>query len=63
MRFTPVVIIVLLLVSCSKGITKILKNPDPEYKLRIAEKYFVQKKKGLNPTLPLAVLKPIKNPF
>jgi outer membrane protein assembly factor BamD len=33
-----------LLNSCSKGITKILKSPDPEYKLRMAEKYYVQKK-------------------
>ncbi len=24
--------------------TKILKSPDPEYKLRVAEKYFVDKK-------------------
>ena len=32
-----------LLTSCSKGITKILKSPDPEYKLRIAEKYYVKK--------------------
>jgi outer membrane protein assembly factor BamD len=34
----------IFLSSCSKGITKILKSPDPEYKLRVAEKYFVQKK-------------------
>lgn len=27
-----------------KSISKILKNPDPEYKLRIAEQYFVKKK-------------------
>lgn len=44
MRFIPVLIAVLFLAGCSKSITKILKNPDPEYKLRIAEKYFVQKK-------------------
>ena len=37
-------IVALFVASCSKGINKILKNPDPEYKLRIAEKYFVQKK-------------------
>ena len=44
MRFIPVLIAVIFLSSCSKGITKILKNPDPEYKLRIAEQYFVKKK-------------------
>lgn len=44
MRFLPVIIALLVLSSCSKSLTKILKNPDPEYKLRIAEKYFVQKK-------------------
>ena len=44
MRLLPVVLIVLLLSSCSKGINKVLKNPDPEFKLRVAEKYFVQKK-------------------
>ena len=44
MRFIPVLIAVFILGSCSKGITKILKNPDPEYKLRIAEQYFVKKK-------------------
>lgn len=44
MRFIPVLIAIFFLGSCSKGITKILKNPDPEYKLRIAEQYFVKKK-------------------
>jgi outer membrane protein assembly factor BamD len=44
MRFIPLVIVAIFLVSCSKGISKILKSPDPEYKLRVAEKYFVQKK-------------------
>jgi outer membrane protein assembly factor BamD len=44
MRFVPVIIALLLFCSCSKSITKILKNPDPEYKLRVAEKYYVQKK-------------------
>jgi len=44
MRFVPVIIALIFLSSCSKGITKILKSPDPEYKLRVAEKYFVQKK-------------------
>ncbi|HRO69025.1 MAG TPA: outer membrane protein assembly factor BamD [Chitinophagaceae bacterium] len=44
MRTIPVFLLVLFLTSCGKGINKILKNPDPEYKLRVAEKYFVQKK-------------------
>lgn len=44
MRFIPILIAVFFLSSCSKGITKILKSPDPEYKLRVAEKYFAQKK-------------------
>ena len=30
--------------STSKSINKILKNPDPAYKLRLAEQYFVKKK-------------------
>jgi len=44
MRFVPVIIALFFLTSCSKSITKILKSPDPEYKLRMAEKYYVQKK-------------------
>ena len=32
------------LVACNKSMTKLLKNPDPDYKLRIAEQYFVKKK-------------------
>lgn len=45
MRFLPIFIIaVVLLAGCSKGINKILKSPDPEYKLKMAEKYYVQKK-------------------
>jgi outer membrane protein assembly factor BamD len=43
MRFTPLLIAIFVLGGCSKSITKILKNPDPEYKLRIAEQYFVKK--------------------
>lgn len=35
---------VILLTSCTKSINKILKSPDPEYKLRMAEKYYVKKK-------------------
>ena len=44
MRFIPVFIAIIILASCNKSMTKILKNPDPEYKLRIAEQYFVKKK-------------------
>jgi outer membrane protein assembly factor BamD len=44
MRFLPVLIIVLILGGCRSQMTKILKNPDPEYKLRMAEQYFVKKK-------------------
>jgi outer membrane protein assembly factor BamD len=45
MRFIPVLLALVILGSCSnKSMTKVLKNPDPEYKLRIAEKYFVEKK-------------------
>ena len=43
MRVFLLVIIIGLLSSCS-GITKVLKNKDPEYKLRMAEQYFVKKK-------------------
>jgi outer membrane protein assembly factor BamD len=35
---------VFLLGGCSQGITKVLKNKDPEYKLRMAEQYFAKKK-------------------
>jgi outer membrane protein assembly factor BamD len=44
MRFAPFLILIVFLSSCSRSINKILKNPDPEYKLRMAEKYYVQKK-------------------
>ena len=45
MRFIPVLLITILLASCGgKSINKVLKSPDPEYKLRVAEKYYVQKK-------------------
>jgi len=60
MRFTLFVFIALFLVSCGggkkaaqkstasssqkKSLGKILKNPDPAYKLRIAEQYYVKKK-------------------
>ncbi len=44
MRIITVLLAVIFLSACSKGINKILKSADPEYKLRMAEKYFVQKK-------------------
>ena len=44
MRKVPVLIALFLLSACSKSISKVMKNPDPEYKLRMAEKYFVQEK-------------------
>jgi outer membrane protein assembly factor BamD len=43
MRFVPVLIAVIFLSSCSRGVNTILKKPDPEYKLRYAEQYFVKK--------------------
>ena len=43
MRVFLILIIAGLLVSCN-GINKILKSKDPEYKLRMAEQYFVKKK-------------------
>jgi outer membrane protein assembly factor BamD len=44
MRFIPFLIAVIFFCSCNKSINKILKNPDPEFKLRVAEQYFVKKK-------------------
>jgi outer membrane protein assembly factor BamD len=44
MKLSHLVIVAVILGSCSRGISKILKNPDPAYKLRIAEQYFVKKK-------------------
>ena len=43
MRYCWIFIGTIFLCSCG-GMTKILKNPDPNYKLRIAEQYFVKKK-------------------
>jgi len=43
-NFFWIVIVGLILSSCSNSMTKLLKNPDPAYKLRIAEQYFVKKK-------------------
>jgi outer membrane protein assembly factor BamD len=57
MRISFILIFALFLAGCSnskhvskkavplkKGISKILKNPDPAYKLRMAEQFFVKKK-------------------
>ena len=43
MRILILVLIIGSLAGCG-GITKILKSPDPEYKLRMAEQYYVKKK-------------------
>ncbi len=39
-----IIITALLLSACNKSMTKLLKNPDPEFKLRLAEQFFVKKK-------------------
>lgn len=44
MRFIPVLVLIVLLGGCGPSLNKVLKSPDPEYKLRMAEKYYVQKK-------------------
>jgi len=44
MKFSGIVLIALLLVSCQQGINKILKNKDQAYKLRMAEQYYTKKK-------------------
>ncbi len=43
MRIVLFFMAALMLAGCSKSINKIVKNPDPEYKLRMAEKYYVKK--------------------
>ena len=43
MRLVLILSIIALLAGCH-GVNKILKNKDPEYKLRMAEKYYVKKK-------------------
>jgi len=43
MRLFFVFIVTIFLFSC-KGINKVLKSKDPEYKLRMAEQYYVKKK-------------------
>ena len=44
MRFSWILIAGLILGSCGANVGKLLKNPDPAYKLRMAEQYFVKKK-------------------
>lgn len=43
MKFFFIAFVFLLMTGC-QGISKVLKNKDPEYKLRMAEQYFVKKK-------------------
>lgn len=43
MKFVTVVLFSIILCSCG-GISKVLKSKDPEYKLRMAEQYYVKKK-------------------
>ncbi|MCX6319280.1 MAG: outer membrane protein assembly factor BamD [Bacteroidetes bacterium] len=45
-RFGWILLIAVLITGCksSRSLSKILKNPDPDFKLRIAEQYFVKKK-------------------
>jgi len=43
MKFSGVLILLIALAGC-KGINSVLKNPDPKYKLRMAEQYYVKKK-------------------
>ena len=45
MKFTWILVMGLFLASCGKNsIGKLLKNPDPAYKLRMAEQFYVKKK-------------------
>ncbi len=44
MKFTWILIIALIVSSCAGSLSKVLKNPDPAYKLRIAEQYYVKGK-------------------
>ncbi|MDB5207518.1 MAG: bamD [Flavisolibacter sp.] len=44
MKFTAAVFLLILLTSCGQSINKVLKNPDPQYKLRMAEQYYANKK-------------------
>ena len=44
MRLSWIFIVAVVLSSCGSGMNKIMKNPDPNFKLRIAEQYFAKKK-------------------
>src|SRR5688572_12846092 len=43
MKFCCILLLSFFLVSCG-GFNKVMKSKDPEYKLRMAEQYFVKKK-------------------
>ncbi|HVG40267.1 MAG TPA: outer membrane protein assembly factor BamD [Chitinophagaceae bacterium] len=43
MKFFTILLLSLSLISCN-GINKVLKNKDPQYKLRMAEQYYASKK-------------------
>src|ERR1051325_5654630 len=43
MRIIFAILLIAMLSSCG-GITKVMKSKDPEYKLRVAEKYYAKKK-------------------
>lgn len=47
MKFSAVLFLGLFLLAGCQSINKVLKNPDPHYKLRMAEQYFANKKYGL----------------
>ena len=47
MKFTGFLLIGFLLLTGCQSINKVLKNPDPQYKLRMAEQYFANKKYNL----------------
>lgn len=41
MKFLPLIGLVLILAGC-QSVNKVLKNPDPQYKLRMAEQYYAK---------------------
>jgi len=43
MRLASILLVIVMLAGCN-GINKVLKSKDPEYKLRMAENYYVKKK-------------------
>lgn len=44
LKFSGLLMAVFVLAGCGGGMTKLLKNPDPEYKLRMAEQFFAKEK-------------------